>query len=463
MNIKRSFGFFYTSLFLSTALLVVFLFPFSSPLLHAETDPCTTDIAGKSKAQLAIDLDECNAEIDKWNNILTNTKKDSASYTRDVAALTAKINAAQATIKAKNVAIAALGKDINEKQAKIVTLDQKIQDGRDTLVEILRKTSEIDSYSVAEAMLSNQNLSDFFSDVDSYAATENALQVVFNELRTNKALTQSEKDELNKQRDATAAAKALIEQTKKQVEVTQAEKKNLLADSKNKEKTYSQVVADKQAKAAQIRAALFNLRDTSAISFGTALSYANAASAKTGVRPALILAILTQESNLGANVGSCLITNLNTGETKSANSGKVFPNGIHPTRDLPLLQTILHDLGRDPLVTKVSCPLSIGYGGAMGPAQFIPSTWKLISPQITSLTGEVTPDPWAPNDAIMALAILLKGGGAAAGTPTAERDAACRYYSGKACASGPGASYGTQVMAKALNIQTTMIDPLQGI
>lgn len=421
------------------------------------------DIAGKTKAQLAIELDACNAEIDKWTNILNNTKKDSASYANDVAYLTAKINAAQANIKAKNIAIANLGKNIIEKQTKINALDNKIEDGRNSLGELIRKTKIIDDFSLAETVLSSQNLSDFFADVDAYAATERAMAVVFAELRGNKAQTQTEKEALNKQREAEAAAKAAIEQAKKEVEVNQAQKKVLLAESKSKEVVYGKVLADRQAKAAQIRAALFGLRDTAAIPFGTALSYAQNASSKTGVRPALILAILTQESNLGQNVGSCLITNISSGETKSVNTGKIFAKGIHPTRDLPLLQSILSSLGRDPMTTKVSCPLSIGYGGAMGPAQFIPSTWNLISSQITSLTGEAVPDPWAPSDAIMALAILLKGNGADAGTYTAERNAACKYYSGKTCANGPGSSYGNQVMAKAANIQTTMIDPLQGI
>lgn len=430
---------------------------------RASADVCSTETVGKSQDQLRIDLEACNAEIAQWTEVLNNTKKDSASFARDVALLTAKINAAQASIKAKTVAIASLGKNINEKQQKITALDNRIEEGKNTLAELVRKTHEIDSFSTAEAMLSNQNLSDFFVDFDTYAATEKSLQDVFAELRGNKAQTQTEKEALAKQREAEANAKALIEEAKKAVEASQAQKKTLLAESKNKEKTYSQVLADRQARAAQIRAALFNLRDTGAIPFGTALQYANSASTQTGVRPALILGILKQESNLGANVGSCVITNLSTGETKSANSGKVFANGIHPTRDLPLLQTILSNLGRDPLATKVSCPLSIGYGGAMGPAQFIPSTWNIINNQVASLTGHSTPDPWNPADAIMALAVLLKGNGAAGGTYESERNAACKYYSGKSCASGPGSTYGNQVMSKATDIQTNMIDPLQGI
>ena len=144
----------------------------------------------------------------------------------------------------------------------------------------------------------------------------------------------------------------------------------------------------------RIRAALFPLRDSAAIPFGTALLYAENAAKKTGVRPAFVLAILKQESNSGANVGSCVITNLTSGETKSVNSGTVFPNGIHPTRDLPLLAGIVEGVGRNPITTRVSCPLaSGGYGGAMGPAQFIPSTWNLIKARIANALGKTIADP----------------------------------------------------------------------
>ncbi|MDO8565371.1 MAG: lytic murein transglycosylase, partial [bacterium] len=288
----------------------------------------------------------------------------------------------------------------------------------------------------------------------------------FAELRTTRALTESEKAVLAKKREAEAAAKAAIESAKKVVEVANAEKKTLLAQSKSAEVTYSQVLADRQAKAAKIRAVLFPLVDAGAIPFGTALQYAEAASAKTGVRAALILGILQQESNLGANVGRCVITDLSTGQTKNVTSGYVWSNGIHPTRDLPVLQKILAGLARDPMNTRVSCPIAgiAGYGGAMGPTQFIPSTWNIVAPKVATAMGKATPDPWNPADAIMASAYLLQGNGAASGTYEAERNAACKYYSGRVCSTANHiASYGNQVMNRASTIQTTMIDPLQNL
>lgn len=427
------------------------------------TDVCESPNAGKSQAQLQADYDACLREIAKWTQILNNVKQDSASYARDVSYLTAKINAAQANIKAKGIAIANLTKDIAVKEERITDLNQRLERGRLALAEILRKTNDVNSFSIAEAMLSNKNLSEFFVDLDTYASTERALEEVFAEIRGTRAQTESEKAALNRQREAEANAKALIEAAKREVEKSQAEKKKLLAESKSKERTYGQVLAERQAKAAQIRAALFSLRDAGAIPFGTALTYAEAASRVTGVRPALILGILQQESNMGQNVGSCVITNLSSGETKNVNTGRIYANGIHPTRDLPLLSPILNGLGRDPIVTKVSCPLSIGYGGAMGPAQFIPSTWNGMKSKIASATGKSVPDPWNPSDAIMASALLLRDLGAAAGTYTAERNAACRYYGGGRACTSVTSTYGNQVMAKTANIQENMIDPLKGL
>lgn len=99
----------------------------------------------------------------------------------------------------------------------------------------------------------------------------------------------------------------------------------------------------------------------------------------------------------------------------------------------------------------------------MGPAQFIPSTWNGMKSKIASATGKSVPDPWNPSDAIMASALLLRDLGAAAGTYTAERNAACRYYGGGRACTSVTSTYGNQVMAKTANIQENMIDPLKGL
>jgi membrane-bound lytic murein transglycosylase B len=139
---------------------------------------------------------------------------------------------------------------------------------------------------------------------------------------------------------------------------------------------------------------------------------------------------------------------------------------MNPTRDVPVFQTITATLGFDPTHTLVSCPQSIGWGGAMGPAQFIPSTWQLLETRIASALGQsVTAiSPWNPEDAFTASALYLSDLGARVGSYTSERTAACKYYSGQACGIVSGATtYATQVLAKANDIQENEINPLEGL
>lgn len=421
-----------------------------------------TDVSAR-EAQLRAELEKVEREIAAQQAILATEEAKAATYKGDIAILNAKIREAELKIQAKNIAIAALGRDIESKTYTIKELEQKIEKNKESLAELIRKTNELDEYSVVEIALSNKNLSDFFADIDSFDSIKVSMQDSFSQIRQNKESTETERDQLDDKRLLEIESRISVEAERSKISKLNNEKKTLLNLSVKEQNSYKGMIADKQKQAAQIRSALFALRDTGAIPFGKALEYANAASAKTGVRPAFILGILTQESNLGQNVGACYILDLTTGSSKGVNSGKVFENGIHPTRDLPILQTLLAELGRDPLQTKVSCPLSIGYGGAMGPAQFIPSTWNGMKSTIAAATGKAVPDPWDPQDAIMASALFLRDLGAGAGTESAEKNAACRYYSGRPCASSSaGNTYGNQVMAKTENIQVNMIDPLQG-
>jgi membrane-bound lytic murein transglycosylase B len=158
--------------------------------------------------------------------------------------------------------------------------------------------------------------------------------------------------------------------------------------------------------------------------------YAKEASRATGVRAVVILAILTEESNLGKNVGK----------------GN-WMEDMHPTRDRPVFKEICEELGLDPDKQPVSKKPWYGWGGAMGPGQFIPSTWKGIKGRVAALTG-TNPNPWNARDATFATALYMKDAGANKQTREAERLAAMRYLAGWANANKASYQfYGREVMA----------------
>ncbi len=434
---------------------------------HAQTiqgGQTITETADQKEARLRAELAQVEQEQKETEKILAEAQGQSASLKRDILILDTKIKAAELNIKAKNILIESLGKDISTKVKTIGALEDRIGRGKDALAQIMRKTNEIDTISLPEVVLSKDNLSDIFSDLDTFESVQSGLKIAFENIRSAKTQTETEKDTLDKRRNQELDARQVIQREQKNIAANQAEKQKLLNTSKNNEKTYSQVLAEKKRQAAVIRAALFALRDAQAIPFGDALKFANLASKQTGVRPAFVLAILTQESSLGANVGSCYLTNTQTGEGTSIKTGNPIKNVMKPGRDVEPFLTITQSLGLDAMKTRVSCPQSVGWGGAMGPAQFIPSTWMLFKKRIGDAVGTSLPNPWNAQDAFMASAIYLGDLGASGGSYTGEQNAACRYYSGKNCsASSLIRSYGTSVMTKADNIQRNMIDPLQGV
>ncbi len=424
---------------------------------------CDDSVAGKTEAQLQADLLLCNAEIARWQSVLNSTRDRADTIDSNVQALTAKIKAAEATIKSKNIAITQLSSDISIRTLKIKSLESSIEDGRRSLAKLMRDTQKLDNYSLAEVVLQNQNFSDFFADVASFNTIQSALQDRLAELQEHVSWTEIEREKLDEVQRQELDAKYEVEVKKKNIAANQAEQQEVLAATKREAKTYEQIVADRQAKANQINAALFRLRgvDGGGIPFKDALAYAQTASAKTGVRTAFILGILRQESdrgdngNFGVNVGQCLLVDAKTGDGKGKNTGTPFIGLMKLDRDVAPFLSLMQRLGRDPYNTPVSCSGDGWYGGGMGPTQFIPSTWQIYEARIAAAFGASVGDPWNPQHAIMATALYLQELGAARGGYSAEREAAGRYYAGGGWATR-GLEYAASVLRHSETYQTNI-------
>jgi peptidoglycan hydrolase CwlO-like protein len=441
-------------------LIILAVAPASQVFVYAQTESLQD-----RRARLEAELLQYEQEIKEKEATLAQQRSQSGSLKRDVDILTTEIANAKLKIKSRTLAITKLSDEINNKEQKIETLSEKLDNQKESLAQLIRKTDELDNTSFVHLVLSSESLSGFYGDVDSFAVIKGSLKTSVDELNGIKTETEVEKASLEDKKDEEVGVKLELESQKKKVELTEAEKKKLLTVSKGKEKEYEKVVAEKKAKAASIRAALFELAGgTTAISFGQALEYANMAEARTGIRAAFLLGILTQESNLGQNTGSCYLTNTSTGAGVGIKTNNPISKVMSPTRDVPPFISITSALGRDPYKTLVSCPQSIGWGGAMGPSQFIPSTWKLYEKRIASALGIDVPDPWRASDAFMASALYLVDLGAGSQVYANERNAACKYYSGKSCSSlRQAANYGNSVMSKASYIQQNQIDPLKNL
>jgi peptidoglycan hydrolase CwlO-like protein len=403
------------------------------------------DARTDQRAALQAELAKIQLEIQQNQGNLAEETKKQKSLEREVGILNAQIKEAQLEIRQRDLTIQTLKAGIVQESQNISQVDASVAASQASLAQIVRNIQHIDDTSFV-ALALGTSLTDFFQDIDDFGVIKQSMHESVARLKDHRADLSAHKNALEDRNQEQSDLLKLQVVQAKSLKNTEKDKQTLITQTKGQESAYKKLIANKTKDAAQIEAALFSLADAnSSVSFGDIYGYAKLAGAATNVRPALILAILAEESDLGKNVG--------TGNWKI---------DMHPTRDVPLFATICSELGLNPDTQLVSKKPWYGWGGAMGPAQFIPSTWVQYKDRIARMTGQTPPNPWNPRTAAFATALLMMDNGADAQTPAAERLAALRYLAGwKNASKAAYAFYGNDVMSLVAKYQS-QIDVVSG-
>jgi peptidoglycan hydrolase CwlO-like protein len=388
----------------------------------------------KQISQYQKDLKSLKGQKNTLQNKISQLQKQQASLKLQI-----KSTALQSDTLAGQIAVSQT--NINQTNAKIDSLNKEIGDFLETIYEN-------DNSRLLYIVLNNDNFGDVLREVENYAKISEALSVLLDQNRQINEQLNSEQQILEQLQDG--ARNLLVVQGLQQQDLSDSvgEQSTLLKQTKNKESNYQASLKSSQKQASAIRSRLYQLLEVAnQINFGQAVQIAQWASGQTGVRAAFLLSILTQESNLGRNVGTC-----NRAGDPPSKSYKVI---MSPTRDQAYFLQITKELGLNPDITPVSCPMRdskgnrIGWGGAMGPAQFIPSTWMGYKNKVSAISGK-TANPWDIRDAFLASAIKLAAGGAT--SKSGEWAAAMRYFSGST--NTKYRFYGDSVVARADQYQS---------
>jgi len=396
----------------------------------ASAEEINPDAVARLRQQKEEELKNLESQIETLSSNIEDLERQATTLQRDIAIYDAQIAKAKLEIKARDLSIADLADNIQQHTKLISALSMKLDDQKNSLAELLRRQNELDSTSLIEIVLGYGKLSDFFTEVSNSESIQQAIQTSFEEIGKTKTNTEEGKAILENQKSEEMELRNLQVLEKQREEQAKADKNNLLKATNGKEKEYQKILTQRQKDAATIRSQLFILAGSPAIPFEKALEYANAVSKITGVRPAFLLGVIKVESELGANLGS------GTWKTSMYDCYRKLGYITAAEKQKTAFLAITAELRLDPDLMPVSGKPSYGCGGAMGPAQFMPTTWwnptdgtgyKNI---VAKVTGHNPPNPWDPYDAFAAAALLLRDNGATSGDPATERKAALKYLAG---------------------------------
>jgi len=380
------------------------------------------------QAQLQQQLQQIQQQIADFQQQLTQVQGQKNTMANKIKSLQKQQAVLNLQIQATNLQVNQLGGQITDTENSISQNSQKSLDLKNQVAVIIRTISQNDAYPFLYTAIAGQKLSDVFNDYEDYSQISKSLSGIITQLKETNGQLQAQQQQLTDAQTAAQNLLAIKVLQQSQLAGSVTDQNTLLQQTKGKEADYQIVINDSKKQAAAIAGRIYQLLGiTTQVTFGDAYKIAQWAQGGTGIEPAFLLAVLTQESNLGQNVGTC-----NRPGDPPSKSYKVV---MKPDRDIQPFLDITSSLGLDPDVTPVSCPMhdkngkQLGWGGAMGPAQFIPSTWVAYKDKVGQLNGRGLASPWDIRDAFAASAIKLVAGGAN-GTDQGEWNAAMRYFSG---------------------------------
>lgn len=406
----------------------------------------------QQRQELQSQLDDIEKQIAQYEKELGTVQSKKNTLANKLKTLKSQQAALKLKIQAINLRLKELERQLSLTRGKIKETTDKIYTLQDRLTLLVQNMHVLDRYSLIEMVMAANSFSDFYNQIYNYESLNQQLGILVSDLNDANQVLQGHKQDLDQQKQEQQNYMSIVSLQQAQLNSTIKDQNSLLAQTKGQEASYQEIIKATKKKAEEIRGRIYSLFGvTTQITFGEALQIANWVSSQTGVRVAFLLAILTQESNLGKNVGTCN----RAGDPPS----KSYQVVMKPSRDIQPFLQITKELGMNPDITPVSCPMrdkygkQLGWGGAMGPAQFIPSTWMGWRDKVAAITGK-TANPWDIRDAFIASGLKLKAGGA--GTQAGEWAAAMIYFSGST--NTAYRFYGDNVVAIAKQYQNDIDD-----
>ena len=437
---------------IAASLLIVF----SAAVLGGAGQAVAQEINGNgSRSDLERSLGQLEREAEILDGSIQETQGQARSLGNEIKTIDTEVKRRELEIRRLTLAIRKAGLQIAQKKEGITLLTQKIEKNRRALAAGLFLLSTQEENSTLIILLKHRNLSDFFTSLHGLETVQSDIHNALDESKEDRSALEKEKAELEESQKEQQELKALQEVERRFLSQKKKEKDELLRLTKGKEAVFQQLLKSKKRDIATLKTQLFYLEKTG-ITAEEAVRLADQAAKRAGIRTAFLLALLEVETGKQFEDGVISVgTNLGTGNWKTDMYECYVRLGKRKSAEAEkrAFLAITGKLNLDPDRMPVSRRPSYGCGGAMGPAQFLPTTWLRFESQVSSLTGRTPASPWNTEDAFTAAALFLADAGAAEQTPAGETRAAKTYLSGQpSCSRYICRSYASRILSLARDI-----------
>ncbi|MDD5489854.1 MAG: hypothetical protein PHP25_04215 [Candidatus Moranbacteria bacterium] len=350
-------------------------------------------------------IDDLQKQIEMYQKDINEKSKKEESLSNDIEILAADIKKIELQIQETNLQIASLDGEIAGKEIEIEQMQKQVDAKKEMLAKFLQELYEKGGGETAEIVFSGQSFSDYFSKIESLESFEGQIKETHDQLEASKNALKDEKENLIERKVDQENLRGIQSDQERSLEQEKTMETLLVSQVRNEKLALEQNMGKLQEELSEIQ----SLGEP--INLEEAVKAAKYAVDLTQVAPEFLLGVLRVESGLGTNVG-----------------GGRYKTDMNPAQ-WDTFKSICKEIGLDPEKTPVSRRACYnrdsgdgcgGWGGAMGPAQFMPSTWMGYKSKIESVTGNKPANPWSIEDSLVAMGLKL---GSVEGVQAGDRDA----------------------------------------
>lgn len=355
-------------------------------------------------------------QIQQYQKEIYNKGQQEETIQGDISDIEKDIAKIQLEIQETQLVIQSLDLEISDKEASIAAMQKEVIAKKIVLTQFMQELYEQSNATPVEMALGKETFSDYFFQADSIESFEERTREIYDQFVYLREGIKKEREDLLNQKEEQMNLRAMQNDQQNALDSQEQAKNSFL----NKTRNDKQALSDQMGKLQDQLNALQTLGEP--INIDEAISAARYASGFTHVAPEFLLGVLRIESGLGTNVG-----------------GGRYKTDMNPAQ-WDTFKKICSELGIDPSnvpVSRRACYNSDakdgcgGWGGAMGPAQFMPATWLGYKSKVEKVTGEAPANPWSLKDSLVAMGLKLATvDGVTTGDRAAWAKAAGMYLAG---------------------------------
>jgi murein DD-endopeptidase MepM/ murein hydrolase activator NlpD len=231
----------------------IIILSLSFSIAHADTASDLKSKIDDRTAQiqkLEEQLKQYNTQVDLVNKEAKTLQSNIKSLDLTKKKITTDITLTEKKIDKTNLTITEIGNEVDNTK-------EKISSNKDSIAQMIRNSQREEDLSVFEMVLGGKNIADAWNDLDNIQKVRDSIREKTDELHILQSDLELKQENLLGQKKQLTSLKKDLDGKKQAVQATVQEKSAILAQTKNKEQTYKQLIAATEAQKAAFEKEIF--------------------------------------------------------------------------------------------------------------------------------------------------------------------------------------------------------------